>query len=143
LFSIRSFGIAAFAALLALPVAALAQQAPATPPTAPMQPGAETPGHHRHGGHHNGFRAALAKLDLSPQQKTQIQQALTQSREANRNADPATRKANRDKLHAQIEAILTPAQRTQLQAGLAQERARHHREGGAWSSPGPSATPAH
>jgi Spy/CpxP family protein refolding chaperone len=139
--SIRFFGVAALAAALAVPAAALAQQAPPAPAPsgAPMQPGM-----HRHGGHHGGgFRRALQSLNLSNAQKTQIQQVFAQSRGANRNADPATRKANREKMRAQIEAILTPAQRTQLQTALQQARQRHQRAGGAWASPAPGATPSH
>ena len=141
--SIRFFRIAALAAVLAVPAAALAQQAP----PAPAAPGAPAgvpgqPGMHRHG-HGGGFRHALQSLNLSAAQKTQIQQVFAQSRGANRNADPATRKANRDKLHAQIEGILTPAQRTQLQTALTQARQQHERTGGAWASPAPNATPYH
>jgi Spy/CpxP family protein refolding chaperone len=137
--SIRFFGIAALAAVLAVPVAALAQQAPPAPmSTAPAQAGMRRHG----GGHHGGgFRHALQSLNLSAAQKTQIQQAFAQSRGANRNADPATRKANRDKMRTQIEAILTPAQRTQFQTALQQARQRHQR--GAWASPAPNATPYH
>lgn len=140
--SIRFFGVAALAAALAIPAAALAQQAP--PPPAPGVPAGAPgqPGMHRHGGH-GGFRHALESLNLSAAQKTQIQQVFAQSRGANRNADPATRKANREKVHAQIEAILTPAQRAQLQTALQQARQRHQREGGAWASPAPNATPYH
>lgn len=140
--SIRFFGIAALAAALAIPAAALAQQAPPAPaPGAPAgAPG--QPGMHRHG-HGGGFRHALQSLNLSDAQKTQIQQVFAQSRGANRNADPATRKANREKTRAQIEAILTPAQRAQFQTALQQARQRHQREGGAWASPAPNATPYH
>ena len=142
MFILRLLGIAAIAAGLAVPAAALAQQAPPAA-GAPVPAGAVQPGMHRHGHHPNAFRSALQGLNLSAAQKTQIDQIFAQARGANRNADPATRKANRAKLRAQIEAVLTPAQRTQLQAALRQARQRHRREAGAWSSPAPYATPAH
>jgi Spy/CpxP family protein refolding chaperone len=123
--SIRFLAAAALAAALTLPVAALAQQAPPVP-AAQGPAGAAQPG--RHHGHHGAFRKALAGLNLSAAQKTLIDQAFAQAKGTNRGADPATRKANREKLHAQIEAILTPAQRTQLQNALQQAR-REHRQG--------------
>jgi Spy/CpxP family protein refolding chaperone len=116
--SIRSqiLGAAALAAALVLPAAAFAQ----TPAPLPPAPGAAVPGQPgRHGHHHGGgLRAALRGLNLTPAQSSQIQTLIAQTREANRNADPATRKANRQALRAKVEAILTPAQRTQLQAAL-------------------------
>jgi Spy/CpxP family protein refolding chaperone len=137
--SIRFLGAAALAAVLALPVAALAQQAPPAPPAgaalpggAPGQPGRQ---------HHGGMRAALTKLGLSDAQRTQIDQAFAQSRAGNQNADPATRRANHEKLRAQIDGILTPAQRTQLMQQMQQMRQRHERNG--WASPMPGATPTH
>lgn len=116
--STRLLSAAALVAALVIPSAAFAQTAPAPYPSAAPANGARH--HHRH----NGMRAALRNLNLSAAQQTQIRQAFQQTREANRNADPATRKANRAKLRAQIEAILTPAQRAQLQATL---KARKHR----------------
>jgi Spy/CpxP family protein refolding chaperone len=120
-------GAAALVAALVLPGAAFAQTPAPLPPApgaaVPGQPG--QPGRHRH--RHGGLRAALQSLNLTDAQKSQIQQLISQNREANRNADPATRKANRQALRAKIEAILTPAQRTQLQAALK----RNHRKRGA------------
>ncbi|HZO94120.1 MAG TPA: hypothetical protein VFB22_10115 [Candidatus Baltobacteraceae bacterium] len=109
----------ALAATLAVPVAACAQQAP--PPAASAQDAA--PGAHHHHHRFNPMRAALAKLNLSDAQKHQIRDAMKQSREANRNADDATRKANREKLRGEIDAILSPDQRTQLRSELQQMRA--------------------
>ena len=127
--SIRFLAAAVLAASLTLPVAAFAQQAPPVP-AGPAPAGAAQPGETgRHHGHRGAFRKALAGLNLSAAQKTQIDQAFAQAKGANRGADPATRKANREKLHAQIEAILTPAQRAQLQSALQQAR-REHRQGG-------------
>jgi Spy/CpxP family protein refolding chaperone len=118
--STRFLAAAVLAASLTVPVAAFAQQAPsvpagAAPVTAPGQ----------HGRHHNAFRSALRGLNLSASQKTQIDQIFAQARGQNKGADPATRKANREKLRAQVEAVLTPAQRTQLQTALQQARRQH------------------
>ena len=110
----RFLGAAAFLASLAVPVTALAQQAP-PPATATFAPDAQAHHGHRHGG---GLRKALQSLNLSAAQKTQIDQAFAQTRQANKNADKATRKANRGQLRSRIEAILTPAQRAQLKTAL-------------------------
>lgn len=109
----------------------------------PMASGAPgQPGMHR-GHHRGGFRHALTNLNLTAAQKTQIDQIFAQARGQNRSADPATRKANRERLRSQIEAVLTPAQRAQLQTAMQQQRQRHQRGGGAWASPLPNATPSH
>jgi Spy/CpxP family protein refolding chaperone len=122
--SLRFLAAAVLAASLTAPVAAFAQQSPtvpvgAAPAAAPGKPGAHN------GRHHNAFRSALRGLNLSSAQKSQIDQVFAQARGQNRSADPATRKANREKLRAQVEAILTPAQRTQLRAALQQARRQH------------------
>jgi Spy/CpxP family protein refolding chaperone len=109
----RFLGTAAFLASLAVPASALAQQAP-SPATATFAPGARAHHGHRHG----GLRQALRSLNLNTSQQTQIDQAFAQSRQVNRNADRATRKANRRQLRTRIEAILTPAQRVELKAAL-------------------------
>lgn len=114
----RFLGTAALLASLAIPVTALAQQAP-PPAAATAAPGASARHGHRHG---VGLRKALRSLNLSPAQQTQIDQAFAQARQ-NRTADPANRKANRSQLRSRIEAILTPAQRAQLKATLQ----RNHR----------------
>ena len=119
MFISRLLGTAAFLASLAVPATALAQQAP-SPATATFAPDSRAHHGHRHGG---GMRKALQSLNLSAAQKTQIDQAMAQTRQANKNADQATRKANRKQLRSRIEAILTPAQRAQLRAALQ----RNHR----------------
>ena len=116
----RILGAAAFLASLAVPVTALAQQAPA-PAMATFAPDSRGQHGHRHGG---GLRKALQSLNLTAAQKTQIDQALAQTRQANKNADKATRKANRTQLRSRIDAILTPAQRTQLNAALHRNKRR-------------------
>ncbi|HYZ16930.1 MAG TPA: hypothetical protein VE591_11035 [Candidatus Acidoferrum sp.] len=128
-------GIALVAALAA-PTLALAQQAPQ--PGAPAPAGSAAPSHHGRG-HHSAYMRALRSLNLSDAQKQQIKAAYQQTRQANQNADPATRKANGEKLRSQIDAILTPDQRTQLQTKLQQERSEPHQPGMAASPvPNPS-----
>ncbi len=111
---IRFITAAAVAASLALPLAAAAQQAP-PPPAAPAA-GAPAP-------HHGArYMHALRTLNLTDAQKTQIKSAMQQTRTANENADPQTRKANLEQLRSQINSVLTPDQRAQLQAELQKER---------------------
>jgi len=115
--SIRFLAAAVLAASLSVPVAAFAQQAPTAPAGAAP---AAISGHH--GRHNNAFRSALHGLNLSASQKTQIDQIFAQAHGQNKGADPATRKANREKLHAQIEGVLTPSQRADLKAAMQQAR---------------------
>ncbi|MFN2460318.1 MAG: hypothetical protein ABR591_06495 [Candidatus Velthaea sp.] len=110
----RLISAAALASLCVLPVAAGAQPAPQAPQNGAAPAGAR---HHR-----SAFMHALRTLNLSPQQKDQIKSLVQQSRSANQNADPSARRANREKLHADINGVLTPAQRTQLQAEIERER---------------------
>ena len=117
--STRLLSAVTLVAALVIPSAAFAQTAPAPYPSAAPANGARPHGHR-----HNGMRSALRGLNLSASQQTQVSQAFEQTRAANRNADQATRKANRQQLRAKIDAILTSAQRTQLQATL---KARTHR----------------
>lgn len=136
MFLIRFITGIALVSALAVPSVALAQS-PA--PGAPAPVASPAAGHHQHG-HHSRYMRALQSLNLSDAQKQQIKAAFQQSRQANQNADPATRKANREKLRTQINGILTPAQRTQLQTTLQQERNEHH-ERGRGASPAPTAAP--
>jgi Spy/CpxP family protein refolding chaperone len=134
--SARFLAAAALAVACALPAVAFAQTAPA--PAAPLA--SPAPGTHRHHhGHRGGYMRVLNTLGLSDGQKQQIQSVVQQSRQANQTADPATRKANRAKLRAQIDAILTPDQRTRLQAALAQQRAQRRTMQGP-GAPAPGAT---
>jgi len=103
----RLLSAAALAAVLAVPFAASAQAAP-PPPAA--------------GHHHSPYMHALHSLNLSPQQKAQIKSFSQQSRQANQGADPATKKANREKLRQQISGVLSPDQRNSLQTELAREK---------------------
>jgi Spy/CpxP family protein refolding chaperone len=105
-------------ALIVLPVAALAQAAPTVP--APPPAGASAPGiapaHHHHGPR---YLAALRRLDLTPDQKQQIAGYVRQMRAAER--------ANAQRLHQQLDGVLTPDQRTQLQSSLQQTRSEGSR----------------
>jgi len=137
LFSTRFFAAAALAAGLAIPAAAFAQT-----PGAPVPPPAAAPAAHHH--HRGAMHAALGKLNLSAAQNSQLAAVFAQAkqqRQANRNADPATRKANAQRFRSQIDGILTPAQRTQFHAALQQARAHrsHHRR--ALGSPAPGTVP--
>ena len=134
--SARFLGAAALVAAFAAPAAVFAQTAPAMPAGAPAAGAPAAGAHHRH--HGNGYMRALHSLNLSDAQKQQIKTAMQQMHPAGQTAqtmDPATRKANREKLHAQIEAILTPAQRTQLQAAMQQQRQMRQTNGTA-ATPG-------
>jgi Spy/CpxP family protein refolding chaperone len=108
--SLRILSIAALVAGLFAPAAVFAQQTPL-----PVPAGSAAPGHRHHG---SRWMHAIRSLNLSASQQRQIQDAVAQTRQANRNADQQTRRANRQKLHAQIEAILTPDQRAQLKSQL-------------------------
>jgi Spy/CpxP family protein refolding chaperone len=103
----------ALALALVAPIAAFAQQAP----PAPVPPAVAG---HRH--HANRYREALNRLGLSAAQRSQIDQVFAQHRGENKGADAATRRANRERLRSQVDAILTPAQREQLRTTLRQER---------------------
>jgi Spy/CpxP family protein refolding chaperone len=105
----RLVAAAALALGLVAPIAASAQQAPPPAPAA---------GHH----HRNAFRDALRQLNLSQSQRSQIDQAFAQARGQNKGVDKATRRANREHLHQQVEAVLTPAQRTQLHDIMRRDR---------------------
>lgn len=103
------------AAAVAVPLAAQAQSAPA--------PVAGARAHH-----HNPFMHALRTLGLTDAQKQQIKALAASTKTANENADPATRKANRAKLQADVRALLTPDQQSKLQAEIDREKAQAPKE---------------
>jgi Spy/CpxP family protein refolding chaperone len=118
------------AAALIVPAAVLAQQAP-DPSTSPAA-GQQWQREHHGGGMMRMFR----DLNLSDQQKTQIQQIMQQYRQAHPRGsapDPQARKQMRD----QIMNVLTPQQRTQLQQEMQRFRQEHEGEGGAPATPQP------
>ncbi len=108
----RSFSAFALAATLLVPLAASAQSV--APPPAPQAPAAGAPAH----AHHAGMRQALKNLNLSDDQRKQIAGIMKQTRQANQNADPQTRRANMKQMRAQINGVLTPDQQTQLRVTL-------------------------
>ena len=121
-------------------------------------------GHHGHWGHHSEFRHVLHRLNLTPEQKTQIKTILAQAKttygsrhadvRANHEAltatspnDPgypallATEKANAaarvqamSDIKTQIYAVLTPAQQAQIPSIIAADRAAHQAKVAAWRS---------
>jgi Spy/CpxP family protein refolding chaperone len=65
---------------------------------------------------------AVRGLGLSDAQKQQVAGIMKSWRDANKNADPQTRRASVPALHQQIEGVLTDSQRSQLHTNLAQGR---------------------
>jgi Spy/CpxP family protein refolding chaperone len=113
-----------------LPIAGAAQTAPA--PAA----SAASPGAHAH--HHNGFMRALRGVNLSDQQKTQIQQIMSQYKSQHQPGSPRDPQAMQQ-LHQQVMNVLTPDQRTQVQQNLQQMRQDREQNG---SQPAPVASPS-
>ncbi len=119
----------ALAVAIGLPVVGCAQQAPDQ-----SQPQA-SPGAY---GHHHGGMRWLQGVNLSDQQKQQIQTITQQYRQAHppgSQPDPQARKQMRD----QVMNVLTPSQRAQVQANM--EKARQE-QGEGNAAPPPSASPA-
>ena len=121
---------------VAAPLAASAQQAPA-----PAGPSAA--GEHMH--HHGMMMHRLFQgVNLTAQQKTQIQQIITQFHQQHPQGsepDPQAREA----VHAQIMNVLTPQQQAQVKANMAKmhdhrDRDRD-RDNDAPPAPAPQATP--
>ena len=108
--SFRFISAAALVAALLTPLGASAQTLP--PAAAPVQ--------HRH--HAGRFATAVHALNLSADQRRQIDDAIASNRATSRGADKATKQANRKRLRAQIESLLTPDQRAQLSAELHRKR---------------------
>jgi Spy/CpxP family protein refolding chaperone len=79
--------------------------------------------HHRH----NPLLKALEGLNLTPQQRTQIQGYVAAAKQADAGADatPDQHRADRQKLRAEIMGVLTPAQQAQLTATLKAQRKEH------------------
>ena len=120
---------ALLASAAALPIAGVAQQAPAASPAPAMN------GEHQHG---NGMMMReFEKLNLSDQQKAQIQSYMTVYRQAHPQGSPRDPQAMMQ-LHEQIMNVLTPAQQTQFKADMAQMRQEREQQEAA---PQPSPTP--
>ncbi len=121
----------ALAVAIGLPIVGCAQQAPAQ-----SQPGASQGAY----GHHHGGMRWLQGVNLSDQQKQQIQTLMQQYRQAHPQGsqpDPQARKQLRD----QVMNVLTPDQRTQVQNNMEKMRAQYQ-ERGDNGAPPPSPTPA-
>lgn len=121
----------ALAVAIGLPIVGCAQQAPAQ-----SQPGASQGAY----GHHHGGMRWMQGLNLSDQQKQQIQTLMQQYRQAHPRGSQPDPQA-RQQLQQQIMNVLTPAQRTQAQANMEkmkQERQEREENG----TPAPTPSPA-
>jgi periplasmic protein CpxP/Spy len=123
-------GVLAFGS--ALPVAGLAQQAPAQTQSSPP------PHHHHHGG---SMKRLFAGVNLSDQQKTQIRQIMQQYRTAHPSGSPRDPKAMQT-VHDQIMKVLTPTQQAQVKANEQKMRAEHEQMRNGSSQPVPNASPS-
>ncbi|MDP9017711.1 MAG: hypothetical protein M3N19_05275, partial [Candidatus Eremiobacteraeota bacterium] len=107
---IRTFLIpVSMVAALALPVASMAQSAPADPPAAAGQ---------MHHGHHNGFMRAMKNLNLTDDQKTKMKALMMAFHQAHPQGSPRDPEAMKT-LHDQMMALLTPAQQAQFKTNVA------------------------
>lgn len=121
----------ALAVAIGLPIVGCAQQAPAQ-----SSPGASQNAY----GHHHGGMRWLQGVNLSDQQKQQIQTLVQQYRQAHPQGsqpDPQARKQLRD----QIMNVLTPDQRAQVQANMQKAREQRQEENGE-GSPAPAVSPS-
>ena len=117
----------ALALAMGLPIAGCAQQTPAQAPVS------SPAGEH----HHGGMMRMLRGVNLTDQQKTQLQNMMQQYRQAHPKGstpDPQARKA----LHQQMMSVLTPAQQAQVKQNMQQMRAMHKDRDDA---PAPTPTP--
>jgi len=138
---IRALPAIALIAALCSPLGASAQTAPApvpsAAPAAPAEPAASAEHSRRH---HESLWHALRAVNLTAAQKQQVATFRDEQRQANANADRATRQANNAKMRAQIMSILTADQKAQLTAELHRARRRAHPDNAApMASPSPSA----
>lgn len=135
MFTIRFLPMLALTAVFAAPLAAGAQTSPAPAPMASDMPmfGAH---HHRH--HHQSFMHALHAVQLTPAQQQQVTAFHDEETKANVNADAATKKANAQKMRAEIMGILTPEQKTQLSTAMHS----HNAKPGQLQAPTPAPSPA-
>lgn len=132
--------IALAGVFIGLCAGAFAQTAPSNAP-APSISETARPHHHGHG--HNRMRAALAALDLSPDQKAKIAAMVRADRTAFRASLAPQTKPTRDERHAydrklrtDVESILTADQKTRFEAALAHHR--HRRDVGPMPQPSPN-----
>ncbi len=135
MFIARVVPLFALAATLVAPCAAGAQTAP---PPAPAPAASAPAGTHHHHRHRNSLMHSLRSLHLTAAQQSQVASFRAAAKQANQNADPATREANGRKLHSQIMGILTPDQQAQLKAQRHQNGARSNVAPAANPQPSPS-----
>jgi Spy/CpxP family protein refolding chaperone len=112
---------AAFAAAIMVPAASFAQETGAPGPA-----GTQSQGQWQGRSHHGGMMHMLRDLNLSDQQKTQIQQIMQQYRQSHTQGERPDPQA-REQLRNQIMNVLTPQQRTQLQAKMQSMRGQGER----------------
>jgi protein CpxP len=163
----RSYSLTALCLTAALAASAAIAETPAPATAMPAEGAApRSPGRHWHG--RGEFHHVLRKLNLTPEQKTQIKslfaaakpdfkskfaaaRANHQALEAMSPNDPgypaalATEKANaaarvqaRSEMKAQIYAILTPAQQAQIPTIIAADRAAREQHMAAWRAQHPT-----
>jgi len=110
--------LAAFMA--AIPLASLAQSAPAAVPAAASTDAKAAPAGHRHG----RWMKDIQALNLTPDQKTKIDGYVAASKSANATVtDKEARHNSMKALRTQIMGVLTPDQQAQLKAKMQAERA--------------------
>jgi len=116
-FNLRSLLVpAALATAVAIPAVGFAQVQPSPAPLSqPLQ------GERRHGGF--GFMREMRSLNLSPQQQSQIQELMSQYRQAHPRGSAPDPQARKD-LRTKLMAVLTPAQQQQLKADQAKRKAQ-------------------
>ncbi len=122
----------ALAVAIGLPIVGCAQQAPAQ-----SQPGASQDAY----GHHRGGIRWLQGVNLSDQQKQQIQMLRQQYRQAHPRGSQPDPQA-RQQLQQQIMNVLTPDQRAQAQANRQKMRQEWQQHGGQNGAPLASPSPA-
>lgn len=121
----------ALAVAIGLPIVGCAQQAPAQ-----SQPAA-SPGAY---GHHHGGMRWLQGVNLTDQQKQQIQTLTQQYRQAHPRGSSPDPQA-REQLRTQVMNVLTPAQRAQVQKNMQNMKSEREEKGNGEappSSPSPS-----
>jgi Spy/CpxP family protein refolding chaperone len=122
----------ALAVAIGLPIVGCAQQAPAQ-----SQPGASQGAY----GHHRGGMRWMQGLNLSDQQKQQIQTLMQQYRQAHPRGSQPDPQA-RQQLQQQVMNVLTPQQRQQAQANMEKMKQEHKERGEENGSPAASPSPA-
>jgi periplasmic protein CpxP/Spy len=115
-----------------LTIPAVAQQQQQSPPSGQPQ-------QYQRGGS-DWMMRRFSDLNLTDQQKSQIQTIMQNFRQAHPPGSPPDPDA-RKQLRDQINAVLTPDQRTKLQADEAKFRAQRQRNDTTNSAPAPTATP--